>query len=40
MLSMLLLLFIVDCSGRGGDHRDVVDGEASTLGDEEALAEV
>ena len=34
------LLLNVECSGRGGDHCDVVDGEASTLGDEEALAEV
>ena len=44
MLSMLMLklmlLFVVDCSGRGGDHCDVVDGEASSLGDQEALAEV
>ena len=47
MLSMLMLnfmllflLFVVDCSGRGGDYRDVVNREASTLGDKEALAEV
>ena len=39
-LLLLFLLFIVDYSGRGGDHCDVVDGEASTLGDEEALAEM
>ena len=31
---------LLNVSGGGGDHCDVVDGEASTLGDEEALAEV